>query len=327
MTDQDLIKKLNEDINHLRSSDYSESRGTPESYQKMLRLAYTLAVVDTRSKSKIEWSLRKRLLDRVNSGIEKPQTTKSGTDLQDVYRNRTLRVSRTFAFVLSVIALFTILTFIISPVRTFAQDLVRRVGNFVFTNGTTDSEEYVALMLSGTPTPTMDPNWVCTDCPEPQMVGLLSVQEASLKAGYSVYEINNMPTGYTLSSRDVLHTAQSITAHSAYRMELNPPLHNGEQMSGIISLNQTQLKENADPWITEIGEYPMVDVTIRGQDGVWLEQIPIYPFQNEQGEWMYDRWNQLIWSENGFNFVLQTNMPSDLLPLDEMLKIAESLKP
>jgi hypothetical protein len=87
------------------------------------------------------------------------------------------------------------------------------------------------------------------------------------------------------------------------------------------------MKENADPWTMEIGDNPIVDVTVRGQDGIWLEQIPVYPFQNEQGEWEYTRWNQLIWSENDFTFVLQTNMPSDVLPLDEILKIAESLKP
>jgi len=211
--------------------------------------------------------------------------------------------------------------------RAFAQDLIRRIGNFMFINEPTDAEQYVATMQSGTPTPTLDPNWVCTDCPEPQIAGLLTIQEASIKAGFPVYEITYILEGYTLSARDVLQTAQSTTVDTSYRMELDPPLHNGEQMSAIIAFDQTLLKENADPWIMEVGDNPIVDVTVRGQDGVWLEQIPIYPFQNEQGEWEYARWNQLIWSENGFNFVLQTNMPSDLLPLDELLKIAESLKP
>jgi len=136
-----------------------------------------------------------------------------------------------------------------------------------------------------------------------------------------------VPEGYTLSTRDVLQTGQSTTVDTAFRIELDPLLHNGEMMSGIIAIDQTLMKENADPWIMEIGENSIVDVTVRGQDGVWLEQIPIYPFQNEQGEWDYARWNQLIWSENGFNFVIQTNMPSDLLTLDDLLKIAESLKP
>ncbi len=67
--------------------------------------------------------------------------------------------------------------------------------------------------------------------------------------------------------------------------------------------------------------------TVRGQPGVWLEQIPILPFQNQKGEWDYARWNQLVWIEDGYNFMLQTNMPSDILTLDELLKIAASLAP
>ena len=327
MTEQEWINDFNEDIDQLLSNGTAERSEAPELYQKMLRLSQSLAHTDTRSKSQIEVSLRKRLLDRLNNGIQKTQATKSGRDMIDVHQNRTLRVRRTFAIMLSVISLFTVLTLTVPPVRAFAQDLIRRVGNFIFINEPTDAEQYVATIQSGTPTPTMDPNWVCTDCPESQIVGLLTVQEASSKAGYSVYAISYVPEGYSLSSRDVLHTEQSTTVDTSFRMELNPPLHNGEMMSGIIAIDQTQMKENADPWIMEIGENPIVDVTVRGQDGVCLEQIPIYPFQNEQGEWDYARWNQLIWSENGFNFVIQTNMPSDLLPLDDLLKIAESLKP
>jgi hypothetical protein len=327
MTEQECINAFNEDIEQLLTSGSAERSEAPESFQKMLRLAQTLINTDTHSKSQIEGSLRSRLLDRVTNGMEKTRTTKNGTGLPDVHKNRPLQVRRTFALVLSVFALFTVFTLTIPPIRAFAQDLIRRVGDFMFVNGPTDAEQYVTNMQSGTPTPTMDPNWVCADCSEPLVVGLLTVEEASSKAGFSVYAIGHLPDGYTLSSRDVFHSAQSTTVDTSYRIELNPPLHNGEQMSGIIAVDQTLMKENADPWTMEIGENPLVDVTVRGQDGVWLEQIPIYPFENEQGEWDYARWNQLIWSENGYNFVLQTNMPSDLLPLDDLLKIAESLKP
>lgn len=327
MTEQEWINKFNEDIEQLLINGAAERSEAPESYQKMLQLAQTLVNTDTRSKSQIEGSLRNRLLNRANNGMEKTQMTKNGTDLLDVHQNRSLRVRRTFAIVLSVFTLFTVLTLTVPPVRAFAQDLIRRVGNFMFINGPTDAEQYVATMQSGTPTPTMDPNWVCTDCPEPQVVGLLTITEAGSKAGFSVYEIGSVPEGYTLSSRDVLNTTQSTTVDTSYRMELDPPLHDGLQTSGYIVIDQTLMKENADPWVKEVGDNPVVDVTIRGQDGVWLEQIPIYPFQNDQGEWEYARWSQLIWSENGFNFVLQTNMPTDLLPLEELLKIAESLKP
>lgn len=327
MTEQQWINNFIKDIDHLLSNGSAERSEAPEAYQKMLQLAQTLINTDTRSKSNIELSLRKRLLDHAASGIELTQTTKNGANRLDVRRNPTLRRRHAFTIVLSVVAFLTILTFTIPPVRAFAQDLIRRVGNFIFINGPTDAEQYVATMQSGTPTPTVDPNWVCTDCIEPRVVGLLSVQESDSKAGFSVYAAGYIPVGYTLTTRDVLQTDQSTTVDTSYRVELNPPLHNGTQMAGIIAIGQTQMKETAAPWTMEIGENPIVDVTVRGQDGIWLEQIPIYPFQNEHGEWEYARWNQLFWSENGFNFVIQTNMPSDLLPLEEMLKIADSLKP
>jgi hypothetical protein len=327
MTEKDWINDFNEDIEQLLSSGSTERSEAPEAYQKILRIAQILVNIDPRSKNQIEGSLRKRLLDRVKNAMENTHTINSRTALLDVHQNRSPRVRRTFAIVLSVIALFTLLTLTIPPVRAFAQDLIRRVGNFMFINGPTDAEQYVATMQSGTPTPTMDPNRVCTDCAEPQIIGLLSVLDASSNAGFAVYTIDYVPEGYSLSSRDVYHSAQSTTVDSSYRKELNPPLHNGEQMSGIIVIDQTLMKDGADPWIMETGETPIVDITVRGQDGIWLEQIPIYPFQDDQGEWVFARWNQLFWSENGFNFVLQTNMPSDLLPLDELLKIAESLKP
>jgi hypothetical protein len=34
-----------------------------------------------------------------------------------------------------------------------------------------------------------------------------------------------------------------------------------------------------------------------------------------------------MWTKDGYDFIIQTNMPSDLLPLNELLKIAESLAP
>jgi hypothetical protein len=327
MTDQEWVNEFNEDIEQLLSSGFAKHRELPESYQKLLVLAQTLVSTDTRSKSQIEGLLRNRLLNREYGKMEHTQTTKSGAALFDTLQNRSSRIKRSYAIGLSVMALFMVLTLTITPLRVFAQDVIHRVGNFIFFDGPTSAEQYVATMQSGTPTPTLDPNWECTERPEPQIAGLLTVQDVSSKAGFSVYEVGYIPDGYTLSSRDVLQTSQSTTVDTSFRMELVPPLQDGKQMAGIIAIDQTLTKEDAQPWVMQIGDSSIVDVTVRGQDGIWLEQIPIYPFQNEQNEWEYARWNQLIWSENGFNFVLQTNMPTDLLPLAELLKIAESLIP
>ncbi len=211
--------------------------------------------------------------------------------------------------------------------RALAQAIIYRIGNFVITNESSEAEKYVATLQSDIPTPTVDPNRVCTDCSEPVVAGRLTIAQASVKAGFPVYEPKYIPVGYQLSARDVLMTGSSITADASYRIELDPPLHDGLQMAGIIALGQTLVSRDAQPWEKGVGNVPIVDVNVRGQPGVWLEQIPVIPFQNQQGEWNYERWNQLVWAEGGYTFMLQTNMPSDMLSLNELLKVAESLAP
>lgn len=211
--------------------------------------------------------------------------------------------------------------------RAFAQAIIYRIGNFIITNESSEAEKYVATLQSDIPTPTIDPNWVCTDCSEPVVAGRLTIAQASVKAGFPVYEPKHIPVGYQLSARDVLMTGTSITIDASYRIDLDPPLHDGLQMAGIIAIDQTLVSSDAQPWEKGVGSGAIVDVNVRGQPGVWLEQIPVIPFQNQQGEWDYERWNQLVWAEGGYNFMLQTNMPSDMLSLDELLKVAESLAP
>jgi hypothetical protein len=45
------------------------------------------------------------------------------------------------------------------------------------------------------------------------------------------------------------------------------------------------------------------------------------PVQDQQGQWDDERWNQLMWTKDGYDFIIQTNMPSDLLLFEELLKI------
>lgn len=227
------------------------------------------------------------------------------------------------------LAILTIAVFItVTPQgQAFAQNIIRTIGNFVIMDEASDAENYVATLQSGTPTPTADPDSVCVDCQEPMVVGLLTIPQASVAAGFPVYEFQYVPDRYQLSSRDVLITKSSITAYASYQIELDPPLYDGLQTMGIIAISQTRVDSDAQPWEVGVGDVPVIDITVRGLPGVWLEQIPIIPFQDSQGEWDYARWNQLLWAEEGYNFMLQTNMPSDFLSLDELLEIAESLTP
>jgi hypothetical protein len=234
------------------------------------------------------------------------------------------RTINAIAFAILTVALLITVT---PQGQAFAQNIIRTIGNFVITDNASDAENYVATLQSGTPTPTVDSNGVCVDCQEPMPDGLLTTSQASAKAGFPVYEPKYVPVGYQLSSRDVFISDSSITADASYQIELNPPLHDGLQMRGIIAISQNRVSKAAQPWEKGVGNVPIVDVIVHGEPGVWLEQIPIIPIQDPQGEWDYARWNQLIWAEDGYSFILQTNMPSDILPLDELLEIAESLVP
>jgi hypothetical protein len=318
MIEQEQINRFNIAVQNFLENGSIDVDAVCVEDQGMLELAQALAVHDTRVFSGVEKSLKQRLLNRVNVKTARPMPA---------YASAQPLRSRRFLLVLPTLAVFFLLAvFSVPPLRAFAEDIIHRIGNYILSNEPTSTENYVATLQSGTPTATVDPSRICTNCQQVFEVGTLSIAEVSEKAGFPVYEAMYIPEGYWLSSRDSLVTDSTTTVDSSYRMELDPPLHDGLQMAGIIALEQTQLHDNAQPWEEGVGDVPIVEVSVRGQPGVWLEQIPVIPFQDQQGEWDYERWNQLIWVEDGYNFMLQTNMPADILPLSELLKITDSLK-
>lgn len=313
MTEPDRAKRFSAAVERLLAGE--SAAAAPGEAGDLLELAQALAAHDTRAYSQVEPSLRRQLLSR-QKGLP-PMLTRHPT---------LLRLSRLLA-ALALTASLALIILAVPPVRTLAQAVIRRIGNFVITSEPSDAEQYVATITSGTPTPTPDPHLAaCTDCAA-VVSGRLTPAEASAKAGFPVYAPAYVPAGYWLSSRDVLTTTATTTAYASYRMELDPPLHAGLQMAGIIAIGQTLAREGTPLWEKGVGDVPVVEVTVHGQPGVWLEQIPVIPFQAESSAWDYERWNQLIWAEAGYSFMLQTNMPVEYLPLEEMLKIAASLAP
>ena len=310
MNDKEMIRQFNEDLDKIQNHQTIVMEGLTNDYAQELRIASELSAFSSASLSHERLIIKQHLLEAASS------------------KSRRNQVSPRFAFVsaLGICLLLAFFSLAIPPVRTFAQDIIQSIGNFFFVDQPTDAENYVATMQSGTPTTTPNPTLIAKITPQFYESALLTAAEASAKAGFQVYSIGYLPDGFTISNRDILFTGQTITSDTSYRMELDPPLHDGLQFSAIIALDQTLTSENTDPWITGTGDIPVIEVTVRGVRGAWIEQIPIYPFQNEEGEWDYARWNQLIWSENGFTFVLQTNLPADMLTLDELINIAESMK-
>ena len=310
MNNKKMIHRFNDDLAKIQNHQTITSTGENNDYTQTIRVANQLFAFSSAPLSQSRLQMRQRILENVS---DQPRIQKA-------------KFRFSFAAVLGVCLVLVLFLLTIPPVRAIAQTVLQQIGNFFFVNQPSDAENYVATIQSGTPTPTLDPTRAAGITPQFFESQLLTPAEASEKAGYPVYTFGYIPDGYTLSNRDILFTGQTITADTSYRMELDPPLQDGLQFAAIIALDQTLANETADPWIRGTGDIPVIEVKVRGVKGGWIEQLPVYPFQNEDGDWNYARWNQLIWSENGFTFVLQTNLPSDRLSLDQLLQIAESLQ-
>jgi hypothetical protein len=117
-------------------------------------------------------------------------------------------------------------------------------------------------------------------------------------AGFTVLSPSYLPFGYTAMS-DWYVTPQGT----------GTDVTNGYRDTGNYFLILNQWKLGGGDLKTYAREQ-IVDVTVRGQPGVWLPD-PSVPEGKEA----------LVWEENGITYSLLSNS----LPLDEVLKVAESL--
>ena len=318
MKDDQWIERFGSDVEKiLATGAIPDCSDAPEDYVHMLRLTQQLQLADPAAQSQSMPALRQKFLQELSQPESNRQHPKA----------KHPAFSRLAWAALGVVLLLILASFALPSVRALAQELARQIGNFVVLNEPSDAEQYISTQTSGIPTPTRDPSFTCTDCPEPQVVGMLTPLEASMKAGFPVYAPAYIPDGFNLSTRDVLTSGQSITVDASYRIEYDQPFEPGQQTTGLIVINQSLLLDGAQEWRHPVGDTPIIDISVRGQPGIWLEQVPVYPYQNENGGWEMTRWNQILWSEAGYNFMLQTNLPTAILPLEELLKIAESLQP
>lgn len=140
----------------------------------------------------------------------------------------------------------------------------------------------------------------------------LSIEEASAKVEFPVYQPGAVPEGYTLAARFTLPTPNEVQpdvqgVHTIYALS-------GAEVSISTTFELIQHrfqpgKEN-QMWMFLSKDTSIQDITVRGQRGVWVEG---------KSESMH----ALLWEENGFTFMLQ----SSILTQAELLSVAESLAP
>jgi Domain of unknown function (DUF4367) len=205
------------------------------------------------------------------------------------------RAMRFAALTLSVLVVLTAALLLSPSARAFAQEIVQQVGGYIFVLGGQPIE------VQGAPGPIAV--WKTLDAVSIEAEGDVPTEndpsEASSLAGFAVLAPSYLPDGYTaMSGWFVILEENGRVVTNAYRDTTNH----------FFIINQWKAGEGAS---RTFAKDQIVDVTVRDQSGVWLPDKTGGPGQK----------NALVWEENGITFSIIT----DSLPLDELLKVAESL--
>lgn len=196
---------------------------------------------------------------------------------------------------------------LVSPTaRVFAQTILRQIGPIIFTTESPRAPE-PDNGRAPLPNPTTTPI-----PPQPQYGSEL--EEVTARAGFQPALATYVPAGYHLTEliameyigdqweREGMGTAARYqTAGGAQTLEVQQSRFNTHQQFPV-------------------GDHVVMDVTVRGHEGIWLEQANLAP---EEGAADAQPFNLLLWAEDEFVFALF----SDSLPLAELMKVAESLSP
>jgi hypothetical protein len=213
--------------------------------------------------------------------ISKPMTTQTKRP-----------VLRFAALTLSLLAVLTA-TLLLSPsARAFAQGFIRQVGGYVFTQeGSIDQNTKTPKVISIERTQNSVSIHAAKNIPTAN-----DPSEASKLAGFTILAPTYLPDSYTpMSGWLVTSEGNGIVVTNGYNSDNN-----------FFAINQLKYRAGAPEQTYHRDQ--IVDVTVRGQSGVWLP-APV------------DGKKALVWEENGITYSIISNS----LSLDEMLKVAESL--
>ena len=231
----------------------------------------------------------------------------------EYYRKRISRHYALTAIASAIMALLIIFVFT-PPGQVLAQKIFQ-FGWFIFTDEPTQMERLI----------TATPQDVVT-----LQSSHLDVQAASGLTGFPIYSLSNIPDEYQLSARDSQMPVEIVYNQAGkvmniYTMYLNP------QTEQILSLTQIPLDVEMErsPIHFPVGDADPQLIQVGKAEGVWLEDFIWGAKPDENGNLQTVPYNLLIWqmeTEDGqaFQFWLGSE---EQLPLDVMLRMAESMQP
>jgi hypothetical protein len=205
------------------------------------------------------------------------------------------QVRRFAAWTLSVLAVLTVFLLLSPSARAFAQDVMQQVGGYIFV---LDGQP-IEVRGAGDPISVWRVLGAVSLHAEDGVPRTEDPSEASRLAGFDVLVPTYLPDGYTpMSGWYVASEENGKVVTNGY----------SDTSNHLFIVNQWKVSPGGMRTYTKD---KIVTVTVRGQTGVWLPDTVNGPAGK----------NALVWQENGITYSLIT----DAVPLDEMLKVAESL--
>jgi hypothetical protein len=224
-------------------------------------------------------------------------------------KKRPATISFAFAGLMLLLSMMIILL-VFPTARVYAQELIHKLGNLILSNEPTYAEQFETKIANEAIQNTVEKGPAISWQP-PQ---LLSITEASQKAGFAIVEINRLPADYNLVVRDVWlpdNDNRFISVITTYQ----------SQKSTLV-LGQCSYEPNAPSKTLPVGEVGIKEVLVMGEKGYWVERLRLSTYVNEKNEVEPMYANLLVWEMDGFEFTLQST-PG--LSLNTMLTYAESL--
>lgn len=215
---------------------------------------------------------------------------------------------RSAALAVSMVLLIAAAFLLAPTTRAFAQDLLHQFGAFIFVQAPPEPKPLTGE-TSGQQAAGLEKKDLVQDQAEqsPKKPGAnenstasyaQDATAASQLAGFPVLAPAYLPEGYGIESTSaawtVLHENSEVRASISY---------GNQDESSFLTVEELKHQPGESKTVES---QQIVDVTVRGQSGVWVPD---------------HQKNLLVWEENGITYLVISNQ----LSLDEVLKVAESL--
>jgi hypothetical protein len=207
------------------------------------------------------------------------------------------RVMRFAALTLSLFLVLAVSLFLSPSVRTFAQSLLRQIGGYTFSQGVPQPIDASQLPASINIVDTSTSTSIELTSDSTAANDLVSTDDL---AGFTVLTPSYLPSGYI-----PMGDGWQITSESNSTAVTNGYFDTTKNYFLI-----TQWKVGEGDAARTFTREEIDDVTVRGQNGVWLPHASTNSTSAA-----------LVWAENDITYSIISNA----LSLDEMLSVAESL--